>query len=162
MITSQYHSILQTPIGVLRVTAVEKGITDSTFLEESHETSSDVPVFLRDCMAQLQEYFEGKRSHFDSLPLAVRGTDFQQKVWDIAAAIPYGQTSTYGSIAEEIGMNGGGQAVGSALNRNPLCIIVPCHRIVPRTPAGEIGGYAGGTWRKEWLLKHERTTDRVQ
>jgi methylated-DNA-[protein]-cysteine S-methyltransferase len=156
----QYKAVLETPIGVLRVTAVERGVTDITFLDAMVEPSSESLECLEQCVLQLREYFEGKRTAFDSLQLAVRGTDFQQQVWDIASDIPYGGTSTYGAIAEKIGMNGGGQAVGSALGRNPLCIVVPCHRIVPRTPEGTIGGYAGGAWRKEWLLRHEGSLSR--
>jgi methylated-DNA-[protein]-cysteine S-methyltransferase len=158
----QFTATTESPIGIVRVTAVERGITDVTFCEKSEEVSADAPTFLLDCITQLREYFEGKRSTFDSLPLAVSGTDFQQKVWDITETIPYGETITYGDISKELRMNGGGQAVGSAMGRNPVCIIVPCHRVVPSSPAGTVGGYAGGAWRKEWLLNLEKKISNAQ
>jgi methylated-DNA-[protein]-cysteine S-methyltransferase len=154
--TKESVAFLETPIGFLRIAATEKGITEIVFVEGPEDDSSDAPEFLVECVSQLREYFDGKRSQFHDLPLAVTGTEFQQKVWDVTSGISYGETITYGDISKELKMNGGGQAVGSAMGRNPVCIIVPCHRVLPRTSSGEIGGYAGGTWRKKWLLDHER------
>jgi methylated-DNA-[protein]-cysteine S-methyltransferase len=107
---------------------------------------------LRTCLAQLDEYFCGARRDFD-LKVAGAGTDFQQRVWRELTRIPYGQTRTYGEVAAAIGRPKGPRAVGQANNRNPVAIIVPCHRVV-----GTHGlvGYGGGLSRKRWLLKHER------
>jgi methylated-DNA-[protein]-cysteine S-methyltransferase len=156
MVISLFTASFKSPIGIVRLTASDRGITEVLFAEEAQISSTPAPAFLQECLVQLNEYFEGKRTSFDSLPLAIRGTDFQQRVWDAASGIPYGSTDTYGNLVRAIGMNGGAQAVGSALSRNPLCIIVPCHRVLPQSDTGDVGGYAGGVWRKEWLLKHEQ------
>jgi methylated-DNA-[protein]-cysteine S-methyltransferase len=152
----------ESPLGFVRVHATERGIRDIAFVEEMEKSTPERPEFLTDCVTQLREYFEGRRHTFDTLPLLMEGTEFQQNVWDITAAVPYGKTITYGAIAKELKMNGGGQAVGSAMGRNPLCIIVPCHRVVPTSPEGSVGGYAGGAWRKEWLLNHEKKISNAQ
>lgn len=154
--TQESVAFLETPIGFLRIAATEKGITEIVFVDGPEDASADAPKFLEECVSQLREYFDGARTAFDSLPLAVTGTEFQQKVWDVTSGVSYGETITYGDISKELHMNGGGQAVGSAMGRNPVCIIVPCHRVVPTSPAGSVGGYAGGPWRKEWLLALER------
>jgi methylated-DNA-[protein]-cysteine S-methyltransferase len=145
----------ESPLGLVRITGSERGVSDITFVEVADDLETDVPASLSQCAAQLLEYFDGTRKDFDTFPLAIRGTDFQQRVWEIASKIPFGSTMTYGEIARELDIaEGGAQAVGNALNRNPICIVIPCHRILPAS--GEIGGYAGGAWRKEWLLKHEK------
>jgi methylated-DNA-[protein]-cysteine S-methyltransferase len=155
MLTPEYVRTVSTEIGTVGVVAVPDGICRVTFLEQDvpPETDGDVPAFMEDCIRQLREYFAGERTSFDSLPLVLRSTDFQRDVWDATLDIPYGQTWTYGTLAERIGKPEAARAVGNALNRNPICIILPCHRIVASTPDG--GGYGGGVWRKEWLLKHE-------
>jgi methylated-DNA-[protein]-cysteine S-methyltransferase len=107
---------------------------------------------------QLREYFDGARRDFD-LPLAPAGTEFQRRVWEGLRAIPFGGTCSYGELARGIGTPGGTQAVGQANRRNPIPIVVPCHRVL--AAGGRIGGYAGategdGVARKRWLLEHER------
>jgi len=102
--------------------------------------------------AQLGEYLDGTRQSFD-LPLAARGDGFQQRVWAMVSAIPYGQTRTYGELAAELGGDAQPQQVGQAVGRNPLSIIVPCHRVVGHL--GQLTGYAGGLARKRFLLKLE-------
>ncbi len=102
---------------------------------------------------QLQEYFDGARSVFD-LPLQMNGTAFQKKVWEAICDIPLGETRTYGQIAKAIGKPAAARAVGTALNKNPIAIIVPCHRIVGSN--GALTGYAGGLKNKKWLLEHEK------
>lgn len=104
---------------------------------------------LRDCAAQLAEYFAGERGRFD-LPLAPRGTPFQQRVWREIAKVPYGATITYAELAARAGSPGSARAAGAATGRNPLAIVVPCHRVVGR--GGSLTGYAGGLARKERLL----------
>jgi len=102
---------------------------------------------------QLAEYFAGKRREFD-LPLAPRGTGFQEKVWRALLAIPFGETRSYGEIAKAIGRPSASRAVGAANGRNPISIIIPCHRVIGST--GELTGYGGGMDNKRWLLDHER------
>ena len=111
------------------------------------------PPILRRAAAQLAEYFAGTRTRFD-LPLAPIGTEFQRRVWAATSAIPFGETATYGEIARKIGAPNGSRAVGGALNRNPICIVVPCHRVVGSS--GKLTGYDGGVDRKAFLLNLER------
>ena len=113
----------------------------------------ETPPILRRAAAQLAEYFAGTRPRFD-LPLAPVGTEFQRRVWAATSAIPFGETATYGEIARKIGAPNGSRAVGGALNRNPLAIIVPCHRVVGSS--GRLTGYDGGVDRKAFLLNLER------
>ena len=107
---------------------------------------------LRRAAAQLAEYFAGARRDFD-VPLAPRGTGFQQRVWRELAKIPYGQTRSYGELARSLGRPTASRAVGAANGRNPISILVPCHRVVAGT--GALTGYAGGLAAKRWLLEHE-------
>jgi methylated-DNA-[protein]-cysteine S-methyltransferase len=102
---------------------------------------------------QLAEYFAGERRDFD-LPLAARGTGFQEIVWRALLAIPFGETRSYGQIAKAIGRPSASRAVGAANGRNPISIIIPCHRVIGST--GELTGYGGGMDNKRWLLEHER------
>lgn len=113
----------------------------------------ETPPILRRAAAQLAEYFAGTRTRFD-LPLAPVGTEFQCRVQAATSAIPFGETETYGEIAQKIGVPNGSRAVGGALNRNPICIVVPCHRVVGNS--GKLTGYDGGVDRKAFLLNLER------
>ncbi len=115
----------------------------------------ETPPILRRAAAQLAEYFAGTRTRFD-LPLAPVGTEFQRRVWVATSAIKFGETATYGEIARKIGVPNGSRAVGGALNRNPLAIVVPCHRVVGSS--GKLTGYDGGVDRKAFLLNLERGT----
>lgn len=115
--------------------------------------ASKVPPILRRAAAQLAEYFAGTRPRFD-LPLAPIGTEFQRRVWAATSAIKFGETATYGEIARKIGVPNAARAVGGALNRNPLAIVVPCHRVVGSS--GKLTGYDGGVDRKAFLLTLER------
>jgi methylated-DNA-[protein]-cysteine S-methyltransferase len=154
MITEIYTSTLETPIGLLRITGTERGIASVEFTEEKIKTDAKQSLSMLQCIEQLQEYFDGKRKQFHNLPLAIQGTEFQQDVWDRISEVGFGQTTTYGAIAKDMKLNGGFQAVGSAVGRNRLCILIPCHRIVPSTGEG-FGDYAYGAEKKEWLLRHE-------
>ncbi|HET7274027.1 MAG TPA: methylated-DNA--[protein]-cysteine S-methyltransferase [Longimicrobiaceae bacterium] len=115
-------------------------------------------VLGRQIVREMREYFAGERKNFD-LPLSPRGTPFQQKVWNALRAIPFGSTRSYGTLADEIGTPGAARAVGQANRRNPIPIIIPCHRVL--AASGSIGGYMGsgpdgdGTVIKRWLLIHE-------
>ena len=107
---------------------------------------------LRDAARQLEEYFGGARRRFD-LPLRLEGTPFQRRVWQALLDIPFGDTESYGQLARRIGNPGASRAVGLANNRNPVAIIVPCHRVIGAD--GSLTGYGGGLDRKSWLLVHE-------
>ena len=152
-----------TPVGSLKITHSSSGITSLTLTSgrSGQSKRSAAAVHLR----QIDEYFAGQRTRF-SLPLDLRqGTAFQRKVWSALATIPYGQTLTYGELASRIGKPRAVRAVASAVARNPVAIVVPCHRVVPKSgpqpgkPARTAkwpGGFAWGTERKKWLLEHER------
>ncbi len=117
--------------------------------EMPQENSNTV---LEQCKQQLNEYFAGERKEFD-VNISQEGTEFQQKVWSELYKIPHGKTVSYNYIAERVGGKNMMRAVGSANGKNQISIIVPCHRVIGSD--GSLTGYAGGMWRKEWLLKHE-------
>jgi methylated-DNA-[protein]-cysteine S-methyltransferase len=149
-------TVLPSPLGDLTVARTATGIAGVWFadhrggvgetLTERDDTAFD------DVAGQLGEYFAGARRRFD-LPLDPRGDAFARSVWDALREIPHGATSTYGDIARRLGGVGHAQAVGVANGRNPLSIVVPCHRVVGHD--GALVGYAGGLWRKRFLLSLE-------
>ena len=126
---------------------------DEQMIEKWTEDKEQNSVLLTEACHQLTEYFAQKRKTF-TLPIRLKGTPFQQIVWDGLLQIPYGETLSYAELARRIGRNKAARAVGNANHHNPLMIIVPCHRVV--TSNGEISGYAGGTARKAWLLEKEK------
>ena len=152
-----------TPIGDL--TLVRRGDALAALYMQDHRHQPDESTFgpseaadvgvLGDAATQLQEYFRGERQTFD-LPLDPAGTDFQQRVWLQLRAIPYGRTRSYGELARALGSAGASRAVGLANGRNPLSIVVPCHRVIGAN--GAMTGFGGGIERKVWLLQHECTT----
>lgn len=146
--TLYYNSVL----GSLAITGASDGIGAVSFVEECGSNDADAPACLHECVAQLDEYFRGLRRTF-SVPLDLRGTDFQQRVWRYLLTIPFGATVSYHEIAVALGIPQGSQAIGRANGQNPIAIIVPCHRVIGND--GKLTGYAGGLWRKEWLLRHE-------
>jgi methylated-DNA-[protein]-cysteine S-methyltransferase len=147
------------PLGELLAVAEDRGLTGLYMAQGHRSTPAIAPGWRRDADAlgdvrnQLDAYFAGELRAFE-LELAPRGTEFQRRVWDALGEIPYGSTTTYGALAEEIGAPGSGRAVGTANGRNPISIVIPCHRVVP--VAGGLGGYAGGLERKRALLALER------
>lgn len=143
----------RSPIGILRIHANDNGITALSL--EQEQLHSDTHPHLTQAASQLEEYFTNKRTTFD-LPLAINGTDFQRNVWQALQAIPFGHTASYADIASTINNPKAVRAVGSANNRNPLPIIIPCHRIIGKN--GSLTGYAYGLEIKQWLLNHERET----
>ncbi len=156
MSTEKYRAYFHSPIGWLEITAGDAGIHAVQFRDappaENELAEPPAHPLLSACAAQLAEYFRGARRTFD-LPLAPAGTQFQQGVWQALRTIPYGQTASYLDIAVALGDPRAVQAVGRANGQNPLAIIVPCHRVIGRN--GRLIGYAGGVWRKQWLLQHE-------
>ncbi|MDF2532733.1 MAG: methylated-DNA--[protein]-cysteine S-methyltransferase [Clostridia bacterium] len=150
MYKAYYHS----PIGIVEMVSDENSIIALSFVEEAIENNEQtVPKVLQTALEQMDEYFQGKRKVFN-LELKAEGTEFQQKVWRSLVEVPYGETACYGDIAKAVGNNKGSRAVGGANNKNKIAIIIPCHRIIGAD--GSLTGYAGGLWRKEWLLKHEK------
>lgn len=131
----------------------ETGLHTSPFKLLRLESDSACESLLQAAVSQLTEYFAGQRSEF-MLPLAATGTTFQHQVWRQLAQIPYGQTESYGDLATKIGNKKAMRAVGAANGRNPIAIIVPCHRVIGAD--GKLTGYAGGLTRKIWLLQHEQ------
>lgn len=143
-----------TPIGKIGIAEEDGALTRLSFLTEPPAGTAleETPLIAR-CKAALDEYFAGQRKDFD-LPLCPKGTDFQQRVWAALREIPYGETRTYGEIAAAVGNPKAARAVGMANNRNPIAVIVPCHRVVGS--GGKLVGYAGGLDKKEFLLELER------
>ncbi len=149
--TMNYSSYFQTPIGILEVLASKEAIHSILFVDRMGE--SEPNEITRKAQQQLEEYFQGERHEFD-LPLDARGTKFQQSVWHSLTKIEYGTTCSYRDIANAIANPKGVRAVGSANGKNPMTIVVPCHRVIGAD--GSLTGYAFGVDKKSWLLKHER------
>lgn len=146
---------LPSPLGELTICADDLGITAVAFPGEVGRGAAPNPnALVRAAVAQLGEYFAGRRTAFD-LPLHAAGTPFQQRVWQALCTVPYGETASYGEIAAAIGKPRAARAVGLANGRNPVAILVPCHRIIGGD--GSLTGYGGGLERKRWLLEHERS-----
>jgi len=153
MIDMETIFFYDTPVGKLCIGEENGSITRVTWRQLPKSYIQEETELILRCKKQLEEYFAGKRKTFD-LPLAPRGTDFQQRVWKALQEIPYGETRTYGEIAAAVGNPKAARAVGMANNRNPIGIIVPCHRVVGAN--GKLVGYAGGMEKKEWLLELEK------
>jgi methylated-DNA-[protein]-cysteine S-methyltransferase len=149
---------IDSPLGPLRLLADERGLRGLYMQRHQGEPlasgSEDTPEhpILRMATQQLREYFAGDRRVFE-LPLAAEGTEFQQRVWQALMALEFGQTCSYGELARAIGQPSASRAVGAANGRNPLSIVVPCHRVIGSD--GSLTGYGGGETNKRWLLEHE-------
>jgi methylated-DNA-[protein]-cysteine S-methyltransferase len=154
-----FTAYCKSPIGELEIKAGEKEILAVHFVKRGARPrapagrAEEGPAVLKACLSQLDEYFRGERVSF-SLPLKLEGTAFQKRVWAELGRVPFGKTTTYGEIAAAIGNGLAARAVGGANHRNPVSIIVPCHRVVGSD--GRLTGYGGGLWRKAWLLGHEQ------
>lgn len=142
----------KTPIGTARIVGDDDGILSITVLDSEEESSTKIPECLKDCVNQLKEYFHGERTSFN-LNLNPQGTSFQKEVWSALQQIPYGTTKSYLKMSKEMGNVKAIRAVASANGKNPLWIVIPCHRVIGSD--GSLTGYAGGLWRKRWLLEHE-------
>lgn len=150
----------ETPLGVFLLAARGDALKGGWFVGQKYFPDISAETGWRECetpilqeaAVQLQDYFNGTRTAFD-VPLALEGTSFQQAVWQALAAVPCGQTTSYGELARRIGKPGSFHPVGAAVGHNPLSIIIPCHRALGSD--GSLTGYAGGLQRKRWLLEHE-------
>ncbi len=147
-------AFIKTPLGIAKIVGDEIGISEISAFDQG-EVSEIIPVELQDCVQQLQDYFDGKRNNFD-FKLNPKGSDFQQKVWQELLNIPFGKTINYMDLAKKLGDPKVIRAAASANGKNPLWIVVPCHRVIGSD--GSLTGYAGGLWRKKWLLEHENPT----
>ena len=142
----------KTPIGTAEIIGNEKGINSISILNDEIKPSKNIPRSLKDCVDQLDEYFQKKRTTFN-LNLNPLGTVFQNNVWKELQKIPYAKTTTYKEQSKKMGDVKAIRAVASANGKNPIWIIIPCHRVVGTD--GSLMGYAGELWRKKWLLEHE-------
>lgn len=152
-----YTAHYESPIGTIEIQGTEAGVSGLNFVDLKEEKTARrmkdrPPGPVADALAQLEGYFHGDRTVF-SVKLDLRGTDFQKKVWAKLLRVKFGQTTTYKALAEAVGNPASTRAVGGANHRNPVSIIVPCHRVVGSD--GRLTGYGGGLWRKDWLLRHE-------
>lgn len=148
-------AFIKTPLGIAKIAGDEEGVSVISILDEG-ESSSKIPMVLQEAVSQLNDYFEGKRTDF-TFKLNPSGTEFQQKVWKGLLEIPFGKTMSYLELSKKLGDVKAIRAVASANGKNPLWIVVPCHRVIGAD--GSLTGYAGGLWRKKWLLEHENPTN---
>lgn len=150
-------TILESPVGPLTVVSRDDALSGVFFPHHAHRPDleaerADAGPLFTEVAAQLRAYFDGRLRQF-TLPLKAEGTEFQKRVWQQLALIPLGETRTYGHIAHAMAMPSASRAVGMANGRNPISVVVPCHRVIGKN--GQLTGYAGGLAAKEWLLAHE-------
>ena len=146
------HIIIDTPLGKTKIEGTIDGISSIVVLNDDAKVSQTIPEDLQDCATQLEEYFYGELEQF-SLKLNPEGTDFQKNVWNELLKIPYGKTTSYLELAKKLGDVKAIRAVANANGKNPIWIIIPCHRVIGTD--GSLTGYAGGLHRKKWLIEHE-------
>jgi methylated-DNA-[protein]-cysteine S-methyltransferase len=155
--TETLISTVDSPIGPLTMIARDGVLTDLSMVEQRHTTppprdAVEDDAWFKDVAEQLDAYFDGELTIFD-LDIMLTGTSFQRSVWSQLREIPYGETISYGELARRVGNPNASRAVGLANGRNPIAIIVPCHRVIGAD--GSLTGYGGGLERKSWLLEHE-------
>lgn len=146
---------VKSPLGTLEMKGDDKGIIAITFLDKEVPLTTVIPESLQEAVKQLNEYFTKKRTAFE-LKIAPQGTDFQIKVWKTLQKIPFGKTASYLDMAKTLGDPKVIRAAASANGKNPIAIVIPCHRVIGSD--GSLTGYAGGLHRKKWLLEHESPT----
>jgi methylated-DNA-[protein]-cysteine S-methyltransferase len=149
--TEKYYGYYESPIGLLEVICTKEGLLSVEFVDK--KLSEVYPnSLLEEVLKQLDQYFKGERKEFD-VPLSLGGTPFQNQVWNELQNIPFGRTLSYKELAVKLGNEKATRAVGNANGKNPISIIVPCHRVIGSNKS--LTGYAGGLDRKKWLLEHE-------
>ncbi|NDI98606.1 methylated-DNA--[protein]-cysteine S-methyltransferase [Flavobacterium sp. LaA7.5] len=146
------QAYIKTPLGITAIEGDNDGISKIFVLNEEMPATTDIHTELQEAVTQLEEYFSGSRNHF-AFKINPQGTDFQKKVWNALLQIPFGTTTSYQQLSIQLGDVKAIRAVASANGKNPLWIVVPCHRVIGSD--GSLTGYAGGLWRKKWLLEHE-------
>ena len=151
--------MMESPLGNILLEADDKGITIVQFSWAEGVAKETSNVILNQCAKELSQYFNEKRMFF-SVPLSLNGTDFQMRVWAELQNVPYGTTSTYLKMAQKLGDEKVIRAAASANGKNPIAIIVPCHRVIGTN--GDLVGYAGGLDKKKWLLEHEGALNKDQ
>ena len=144
--------IINSPLGFTKITGDLNGIASVVVLNTEEKTTSIIPKVLENCVLQLNQYFKGLRQQF-SVKLNPKGTDFQNKVWNALQTIPHGKTTSYLQLSKQLGDVKAIRAVANANGKNPLWIVIPCHRVIGSD--GSLTGYAGGLHRKKWLIEHE-------
>jgi methylated-DNA-[protein]-cysteine S-methyltransferase len=149
----QHPFTFTSPIGIIEMKTSEKGVISLRIMNTKSDQTITQKKGLHVIEEQIKKYFKGSLTSFDCT-LHAEGTEFQKEVWRETTKIPFGKTVTYSDIAKKIGRPGAVRAVGTALGKNPLCIVVPCHRVVPKR--GGVGNYAYGEEVKAWLLEHEK------
>ncbi|RYY00442.1 MAG: methylated-DNA--[protein]-cysteine S-methyltransferase [Gammaproteobacteria bacterium] len=147
-----YTSYYSSPLGSLQIRCSDEHVQVVEFMDDEVREEACEHALLQTCSQQLSDYFSGRLKEFD-LPLQQTGTPFQQKVWDLLLQIPFGKTISYNTLSRQYGDLKAIRAVASANGKNNLAIIVPCHRVIGSNRS--LTGYAGGLWRKKWLLEHE-------
>ncbi len=148
-----FRTYYKSVLGPIEIVGSRDSILELNFVEDLLPGDGELAFCIKECVKQIDEYFKGQRKQF-FLNLKPRGTDFQKAVWQQLEKIPFGETASYGEIARSLGRPYASRAVGSANGKNPIAIIIPCHRVIGSD--GRLTGYGGGLWRKEWLLMHER------
>ncbi len=146
---------INSPLGITKIVGDENGITEISVLSEGDVTTK-IPKQLTEAVTQLKDYFSGKRNNFD-FKINPKGTEFQQRVWQELGKIPFGKTISYLELSKKLGDVKAIRAVASANGKNPLWIVIPCHRVIGTD--GSLTGYAGGLWRKKWLIEHENPSN---
>lgn len=148
----------ETPLGIAEIKGDEQGLVSISILKESPKISDKTPDILKNAVLQFEEYFAGELKTFQ-LKLNLQGTAFQKKVWNLLLEIPYGKTISYLELSRKLGDEKAIRAAASANGKNPLWIVIPCHRVIGSD--GSLTGYAGGLWRKKWLLEHENPSNQT-
>lgn len=147
--------LIKTQLGITKIVGDKYGISEISVLNDGI-ISTEIPENLQEAANQILEYFDGKRKNF-TFQIKPKGTAFQQKVWKELINIPFGKTISYLDLAKKLGNPKVIRAAASANGKNPLWIVIPCHRVIGTD--GSLTGYAGGLWRKKWLLEHENPTN---
>lgn len=151
---SNQTAYYKTPIGTAKIVGNNDGIQSISVTDDDFSTALEATtcIAIINCVTQLEEYFKGTRKEFN-LKLNPQGTEFQKKVWNGLLEIPFGKTTSYLKQSKQLGNSKAIRAVASANGKNPIWIVIPCHRVIGSD--GSLTGYAGGIWRKKWLLEHE-------
>ena len=148
----------KTPLGIAKITGNNYGIISISVINEKIESSKNIPISLQECITQLEEYFDKKRKTFH-LKLNPQGTPFQKIVWNELQQIPFAKTISYLEQSKKMENPKAIRAIAAANGKNPIWIVIPCHRVIGSN--GSLTGYAGGIWRKKWLLEHENPTNQT-